>query len=128
MTIIDEVAKSDVINKWGMPESLHLPISAKDKDCIITYIGEIVTELSAPNTNNAFLVNVPVPDSINTKLAIWKIPESKVLHQVLQVWVHVDYKYYRKAYIKAFPEELTPVVALCQSNGESSIIVHHACV
>ena len=70
MTIIDEVAKSDVINKWGMPESLHLPISAKDKDSIITYIGEIVKELSAPNTNNAFLVNVPAPDIINTKLAI----------------------------------------------------------
>jgi hypothetical protein len=27
------------------------------------------------------------------------------LHKVLQVWVHVDYKGYRRAYIKAFPDE-----------------------
>lgn len=105
MVDIDIVAKSDVINKWGMPESLHLPISAKNKESIAKYIGNIVAELSASNTNNAFLVEVPEPTSINTKLAVWKLPESKVLHQALQVWVHVDYKGYRKAYIKAFPDE-----------------------
>lgn len=105
MVDIDTVAKSDVINKWVMPESLHIPISAKDKESIVRYIGNIVAELSAPNTNNAFLVEVPEPTSINTKLAVWKLPESKVLHQGLQVWVHVDYKGYRKAYIKAFPDE-----------------------
>lgn len=105
MVDIDTVAKSDVVNRWAMPESLHLPISAKDKEAIVRYIGNIVAELSAPNTNNAFLVEVPVPTSIDTKLAVWKLPESKVLHQVLQVWVHVDYKGYRKAYIKAFPNE-----------------------
>lgn len=105
MVAIDTVAKSDVITKWGMPESLHLPIAAKGKESITKYIGNIVAELSAPNTNNAFLVEAPEPTSINTKLAVWKLPESKVLHQVLQVWVHVDYKGYRKAYIKAFPDE-----------------------
>lgn len=105
MVDINTVAKSDAINKWAMPESLHLPISAKDKESIVRYIGNIVAELSAPNTNNAFLVEVPKPTSINTKLAVWKLSESKVLHQVLQVWVHVDYKGYRKAYRKAFPDE-----------------------
>lgn len=105
MINIDQVAKSDASNKWGMPESLHIPISAKDKVSILRYVGDIVSELSAPNTNNAFLVKVPKPMSINIKLAIWKLPESKVLHKVLQVWVHVDYKGYRKAYKKAFPDE-----------------------
>lgn len=105
MLDIDSVAKSDVINRWAMPESLHLPISAKDKESIARYIGNIVLELSKPSTDNAFLVEVPEPKSINTKLAVWKLPESAILHQVLQVWVHVDYKGYRKAYIKVFPEE-----------------------
>ncbi len=105
MVDIDIVAKSDVINKWGMPESLHLPIAAKTKESIGKYIGTIVAELSAPNTNNAFLVEVPRPTSINTKLAVWKLPESKILHQELQVWVHVDYTGYRRVYIKAFPDE-----------------------
>ncbi len=105
MVEIDIVAKSDVINKWGMPESLHLPIATKNKESIAKYIGNIVAELSVPNTDNAFLVEVPKPTSINTKLAVWKLPESKILHQVLQVWVHVDYKGYKKAYKKAFPGE-----------------------
>ena len=105
MIDIDTVAKLDAIHRWAMPESLLLPISAKDKKSIARYIGNIVAELSMPNTNNAFLVEVPKPISINTKLAIWKLPESKVLHKVLQVWVHVDYKGYRKAYEKAFPNE-----------------------
>jgi len=105
MVDIDSAAKSEAINKWVMPESVHLPISARDKESIVRYVGNIVKELSAPNTNNAFLVEVPEPTSINTKLAIWKLPESKILHQVLQVWVHVDYKGYRNAYMKAFPDE-----------------------
>jgi hypothetical protein len=105
MLDIDKVAKSDIILKGGIPESLHLPITARNKESIVRYVGEIVAELSSPNTNNAFLVEVPKPDLINYKLAVWKLPESKVLHQVLQVWVHVDYKGYRKAYLKAFPNE-----------------------
>jgi len=105
MVEIDPVAKSDVINQWGMPESLHLPISAKDKESITKYVGNIISELSMPKTNNAFLVEVPKPTSINIKLAVWKLPEAKRLHQTLQVWVHVDYRGYRKAYIKAFPNE-----------------------
>jgi len=112
MVDIDTVAKSDVINRWGMPESLHLPISAKDKESIVRYVGNIIDELSAPNTDNAFLVEVPKPTSINTKLAVWKLPESRILHQALQIWVHVDYKGYRKAYIKAFPDEDIPLLVL----------------
>ena len=105
MLEIDKVAKSDIIHKYGIPESLHIPIAARDKESIVRYVGIIIAELSSPNTNNAFLVEVSTPKPINTKLAVWKLPESKVLHQVFQVWVHVDYKGYRNAYIKAFPDE-----------------------
>ena len=85
MLKIDEVAKSIAITRWAMPDALHLPISARSKEAISTYIGEIVTELSTVNTDNAFLVNVPPPAEINPRLAIWQIPESKILHQALQV-------------------------------------------
>lgn len=105
MLKIDTEAKLDVITKWVMPESLHLPIAARDKESVTKYVGNIVAELSAPNTNKAFLVEVPNPTSINTKLAVWKLPESKNLHRKSQVWVHVDYGGYRKAYKKAFPNE-----------------------
>lgn len=34
-------------------------------------------------------------------LPIWHLPESSILHHPRQVWVHVDYTGYRKAYVKA---------------------------
>ncbi|RLA50780.1 MAG: hypothetical protein DRR42_12175 [Gammaproteobacteria bacterium] len=105
MLEIDEMAKSEAITRWVMPESVHLPIAARDKESIVRYIGSIVSELSMPNTDKAFLVEVPPPSKIDEKLALWDVPESKVLHRVLQVWVHVDYRGYRRAYSKAFPDE-----------------------
>ncbi len=74
-------------------------------DALVKYVGNIVQELSAPKTNKAFLINVPAPISINKKLAVWKLQESNILHKSKQVWVHVDYKGYRRAYSKAFPNE-----------------------
>ena len=105
MIYIDSLAKEEALTRWVMPDSLHLPISARNKNAIVRYVGNIVKELSATNTNNAFLVEVPKPTSINPKLAVWKLPESKILHQVSQVWVNVDYKKYRSAYEKAFPDK-----------------------
>lgn len=105
MVLVDEVAKSHALSKLVMPESLHLPISARNQGAIENYVGSIVRELSAPNTNRAFLVYVPTPTSINKKLAVWDIPESTILHRNRQVWVHVDYRAYRRAYSKAFPNE-----------------------
>jgi hypothetical protein len=44
-------------------------------------------------------------------LAIWSLPEAAVLHYPRQVWVHVDYKAYRRAYLRAFPNvDLTDLV------------------
>ncbi|MFT7472705.1 MAG: hypothetical protein ACI8XU_002608 [Kiritimatiellia bacterium] len=105
MIEIDPVAKTEVVEKWAMPASLHLPISARDKNSLFRFIGKLVRELSSANTDKAFLIRVPPPATINKKLAVWSIPESNALHQPLQVWVHVDYRNYRKAYISAFPEE-----------------------
>ena len=105
MLDIDEEAKSQVVRKFAMPESLHLPIAAKSVESIIQYVGTIERELSKPNTSKAFLVNVPEPLEINSNLRIWDLPKSSILHQRLQVWVHVDYRGYRKAYTKAFPNE-----------------------
>jgi hypothetical protein len=36
-------------------------------------------------------------------LAIWNLPEAAVLHCPRQVWVHVNYSGYRRAYLRAFP-------------------------
>lgn len=101
----DPIAKAEALEKWVMPDSLHLPVAARDKNAVFRFVGNLVRELSPPSTDNAFLISVPPPNSINKKLAVWDIPESIMLHQPLQVWVHVDYGSYRKAYKEAFPEE-----------------------
>ena len=44
------------------------------------------------------------PPLRNPRLPIWALPESAVLHQSRQVWVHVDFAGYRAAYAAAFPE------------------------
>ncbi len=105
MVEIDLVAKEEASRKWVMPESLHLPVAARDRESIVKYIGETVRELSAPNTGGAFMVRVTEPKAINKKLAVWKLPQSAVLHKTMQVWVHVDYRAYRRAYVKGFPNE-----------------------
>jgi hypothetical protein len=34
-----------------------------------------------------------------------ELPASKLLHERRQVWVHVEFTRYRRAYRKAFPDE-----------------------
>ena len=36
---------------------------------------------------------------------MWQLAEAKVFHAPYQVWVHVDFKAYRRAYTQAFPAE-----------------------
>jgi hypothetical protein len=45
------------------------------------------------------------PETPDGRLPIWGLPEAVVLHYPRQVWVHVVYGAYRRAYIRAFPDE-----------------------
>lgn len=36
---------------------------------------------------------------------MWQLEEAKIFHAPYQVWVHVDFKAYRRAYAQALPEE-----------------------
>jgi len=97
--IIDELAKALAV-KYGMPPDLHVPIAARNVDAINTYIGQ-ATEIS----NRAFIVDTNHTPSPNVKLPVWKVKGVEILHCQKQLWVHVNNNYYRKAYMKAFPEE-----------------------
>lgn len=83
-----------------MPPDLHVPIAARNVEAITKYIGTI-SEISA----NAIVVNPYYVPSPNFKLPIWKIKGVEILHSPRQVWVHVNYTNYRKAYSKALPEQ-----------------------
>ena len=96
---VDELAK-ELALIYGMPPDLHVPIAARNIEAITKYIGT-VSEIST----KAYLINPYYTPSPNSKLRIWKVNGSEILHYPKQVWVHVNYAAYRKAYHKAFPEQ-----------------------
>ena len=66
------------------------------------YVGKIVGTLAKKSPYKALLVEAYEPEKADERLEIWKLPQSAVLHQSKQVWVHVDYSAYRRAYRQAF--------------------------
>lgn len=105
MLQVDPLAKFEVTKKFVLPEQLHLPIAAKNVKVLSDYVGEIQCDLSPVGTNQAFLISVPNTVIPDPNLEIWHQSRSHILNSQLQVWVHVNYKSYRRDYIKALPED-----------------------
>lgn len=105
MVEIDLIAKEQAITRFGLHPGVHFPIAARNKESIERYVGEIKQELSRNNTHRAFLVSVP-PIEKNALLPIWQLERSSLINQEMQVWVHVDFKSYRRAYKRAFPNDV----------------------
>lgn len=108
---IDAYAKEIALTRYGLPPCLHVPVAARDEYAIQKYIGNISLVLMEGSPNGALLVEPHETPAINNRLPIWRLKEAALLHCPKQVWVHVDYSGYRKAYVKAFPgEDLTGLV------------------
>ncbi len=88
----------------GLPPCLYVPIAARDESAIEKYVGSISSRLSPRSLDKAFLVEAHEPEKADDRLGIWNLPTAGVLHYSRQVWVHVDYSGYRRAYIRAFPD------------------------
>lgn len=102
---LDNAAREIAVTRSALPECLHVPIAAVDESAITTYIGEIEEVLADGSPRRALLVRTKEPPSIGTQLPIRELPGSKVLHERRQVWVHIEFTRYRRAYSKAFPSE-----------------------
>ena len=95
----------------GLQPCLYVPVAARDANAIETYVGRIVGDLSQRSPNKALLVEAHEPEEPDERLAIWQHPGAAILHYPRQVWVHVDYRNYRRAYVRAFPDvDLTSLV------------------
>lgn len=103
--LIDHAAQEVALKQFALPGCLHVPTAAVDEAAIATYIGEIEQVLAGGMPRKAFLVMSKKPPSIDARLPIWQLPASKLLHERRQVWVHVGFTRYRRAYRKAFPDE-----------------------
>jgi hypothetical protein len=102
--VIDEEAVR-IPQRSGLPLCLYVPIAARDPAAIERYVGRIARSLEDGETSRAFLVEAHDPPQRDTRLPIWQLAESGIFHAPYQVWVHVDFKAYRRAYQQAFPEE-----------------------
>ncbi len=101
--IVDRFARDIAITKYALPVSVHIPVAAKEEADIDKYVGHVTKVLVAGEPNRALLVEpycIPEKDA----LPIWQLPESALLYQPKQMWVHVDYEDYREAYLKGFGE------------------------
>lgn len=95
----------------GLQPCLYVPVAARDTNAIETYVGRIVEDLSQRSPSKALLIEAHEPGERDERLAIWQHPGAAVLHCSRQVWVHVDYRNYRRAYGRASPDvDLTSFV------------------
>jgi hypothetical protein len=107
---IDEHA-TRIPQRSGLLPCLYVPIAARDTAAIERYVGRIAAHLKPKSPDKALLVDSYAPEPVDARMAIWDLPESAVLHMSRQVWVHVDYRAYRRAYSDGFPEfDLTGLV------------------
>lgn len=101
--MIDPVA-SDRVRRYGLPESLRVPIAAVDEMAIKRHVGAISESLFGAGKRRAFLIRAHAPLPVDLRLPIWEHPGADMLHQPLQVWVHRTYGLYRPAYQRAYPD------------------------
>lgn len=101
---LDRAAREIALTRWGFPECLHIPVAAVDEAAITTYIGEIERVLAEGAPRKALLIKTKKPPSIDTRLPIFELPASAILHERRQVWVHIAFTRYRHAYRRAFPD------------------------
>jgi hypothetical protein len=100
---VDALARDMALRKFGLPLCLHIPIAAKDRSAIATYVGTIESGVGNPATPQALVVHPYEPFPADERLSIWRMPEAAILHSKRQVWVHVDYTRYREAFRSSFP-------------------------
>lgn len=90
---------------FGLPPCVLIPIAARSVAAIEKYVGCSVDEKRGHDgTRKALLVEpFTKPDIDHAEIQLWKEENALEyfdrLHPDRQVWVHVDYLAYRKAYI-----------------------------
>lgn len=105
MREVDTNATMIATTRYGLPRCLHIPIAARDVSCIERYIGKAAPIFAGDKSQRAVRVELVGPEEMDETLVVWDMPGATVLHLTTQVWVHVDYRAYRRAYAAVFPEE-----------------------
>jgi hypothetical protein len=95
----------DIPKNSGLAPCLYVPIAARDGAAIEQYVGTIERAVISGVREEVFLVCSHTPPECDLPLRLWEHANAGVLRCEKQVWVHVDFRGYRKAYRNALPEE-----------------------
>lgn len=100
--------------RFGLPDSMMVPIAARNSDALEIYVGKIVKHFEGRHgrVNALLLAPHDWPPNKETSVPLWSHGKSREyeqrLHPEQQVWVHVDYTNYRQAYIRLGMPEIPP--------------------
>jgi hypothetical protein len=92
--------------KFGLPRCLWVPIAACDAVAIETFVGRLLAQrVRKDGRIDALLIEThaeEVPEQASARVPLWQETKAPIYRNILfpprQVWVHVDYAGYRKAY------------------------------
>ncbi|MDB5072679.1 MAG: hypothetical protein JWM87_3790 [Candidatus Eremiobacteraeota bacterium] len=105
-------------NTFGLPPCLWLPIAAASIEAIAEYVGAVNDRIVGGDGRiNALLVEPYEPAPVeDPRVALWHDSRAGFyraqLHPARQVWVHVDYRRYRAAYLSFRMPPLAPEYVL----------------
>jgi len=113
------------VQTHGLTQDLVVPIAAADPETIETYIGTILTHVPGrKRPTNALVVEVRRPDR-NPLVPLWEESDAeryyRRLHPSRQLWVHVDYSGYRRAWKRLGFDELTREIVLDHIHNRAAV-------
>ncbi len=113
------------VQTYGLPSDLIVPIAAANLEAIETYVGTIQMRIRGrKRPTNAVVVMAHRPNR-NSQVPLWDQPETdqyyRCLHPSSQLWVHVDYTGYRRAWKRLGFGELTREVFLDHIRNRAAV-------
>ena len=84
----------------SLPDSLIIPVGAKSVEAIETYIGPIIKRSPDDRWLDVAFTPLAPPDG---SLA-WQNDRAPWFHASRQCWVEVDFRNYRQAYRRSYPD------------------------
>lgn len=104
---VDPHARMMAIERFALPDCLHLPIAARREEDIRRFVGNISKVVAPGPPCMALIVEGAWNFPVDPHLLIWGHPGATELRRQFQLWVHVDFRGYRSAFQRAFPGLLT---------------------
>ena len=113
------------VQTHGLSQDLIVPIAAADTEAIEAYVGTIRRCIPGRKRPiNAIVVEAHRPNR-NPLVPLWQESEAdqyyRRLHPARQLWVHVDYAGYRRAWARLGFEELTSEVVLDHIRNRAAV-------